>query len=102
MQLNSCPALAKWHILTYMPVISNFLGILIKMFFDDHNPPHFHAEYQGYEIMVSIKTGVVRGEFPPRALRHVLEWYDLHKKELEENWQLAQNGKTLKPIEGLE
>ena len=85
-----------------MPIISNFLGILIKMFFEDHNPPHFHAQYQGYEIIVNIKTGVIRGEFPPRALRLVLEWYDLHRAELEENWEIAQNGGTLKNIDGLE
>ena len=60
-----------------MPVISRFLGIIIAMYWDDHAPPHFHAKYTDYEITVNILTGVVEGKFPKRALRHVLEWYEL-------------------------
>jgi hypothetical protein len=84
-----------------MPEISRFLGIVIYMHWSDHNPPHFHAVYGDYEIIVTI-TGVVRGEFPKRALRAVLEWLDLHQEELLENWQLAQADKPLKSIEPLE
>lgn len=52
------------------------------MYWDDHTPPHFYAKYGGYEITVNILTGIVEGRFPKRALRHVLEWYELHKEEL--------------------
>jgi hypothetical protein len=57
-----------------MPEISRFLGIVIGMYWSDHAPPHFHAKYSGYEITVDIETGIVRGEFPKRALRAVLDW----------------------------
>ncbi|MDE0513477.1 MAG: DUF4160 domain-containing protein [Gammaproteobacteria bacterium] len=85
-----------------MPVISRFLGITIAMYWRDHGPPHFHAKYSGYEIRVDIVTGEVHGEFPKRALRHVLEWHGMHKKELVENWQLCQKNEALKLIEPLE
>jgi hypothetical protein len=62
-----------------MPEISRFYGIVIKMFFDDHNPPHFHAYYNGEEIMININDGKVKGQFPRRALKLVYSWYDLHK-----------------------
>jgi hypothetical protein len=52
-----------------MPEISRFLGIIIRIFFKDHAPPHFHAEYGDYEMSVDIHTGVVEGKFPKRALR---------------------------------
>jgi Domain of unknown function (DUF4160) len=62
-----------------MPEISRFLGIVIAMFYRDHAPAHFHAVYGDYEVTVAIETGVVTGRFPRRALRHVLEWYELTK-----------------------
>ena len=65
-----------------MPTISKFLGIIISMYWDDHAPPHFHAKYGKYEMTVEIDTGVVEGKFPKRALRHVLEWHELHQEEL--------------------
>ena len=68
----------------------------------DHAPPHFHAFYGDFEIEVSIEDGVVTGKFPKRALRHVLEWYDLHKVELLEDWNLASERKPLKKIPPLE
>ena len=85
-----------------MPVISRFLGIIIYMNWADHPLPHFHARYGDYEITVEISTGVVRGEFPKRAIRAVLEWLDEHKVELLENWDLAQQRKQLNPIQPLE
>lgn len=57
-----------------MPEISRFLGIVIGMFFSEHGPAHFHAVYGEYKITVEIESGQVRGEFPPRAQRLVLEW----------------------------
>ena len=85
-----------------MPVISRFLGIIIAMYWDDHAPPHFHAKYGEYEITVNILTGMVEGKFPKRALHHVLEWYELHREELIENWELCQKDdapKSIKPLE---
>jgi Domain of unknown function (DUF4160) len=85
-----------------MPVISRFLGIVIAIYWDDHSPPHFHAKYGDYEITVDIHTGVVAGKFPKRALRHVLEWYELHKDELLEDWDLCRTQQMPNPIEPLE
>ena len=72
------------------------------MFWDDHTPPHFHAKYGEYEIIVNILTGVVEGEFPRRALRHVIEWYELHSDELLEDWELCRKSEMPKPIQPLE
>ena len=85
-----------------MPEISRFLGIVIAIFYRDHPPSHFHAVYGEYRITVTIEDGVVSGKFPKRALRHVLEWHELHKDELLENWELARDRKPLKPIAPLE
>ncbi len=85
-----------------MPEISRFLGIVVYMNWADHPLPHFHARYGDYEVTVEIETGVVRGTFPKRAMRAVLEWLDLHQEELLVDWSLAQQRKPLKPIEPLE
>lgn len=85
-----------------MPEISRFLGIVIAMYYRDHLPPHFHAIYGEYDVTVEIETGIVEGVFPKRALRHLLEWYDLHVDELRLNWELARRGEPLRPVEPLE
>jgi hypothetical protein len=85
-----------------VPELSRFLGIVIAMFYRDHEPAHFHAMYGEYEITVGIEDGVVKGEFPKRALRHVLEWYELNKFALSENWQCAKERKPLQRIPPLE
>jgi len=85
-----------------MPEISRFLGIVIAMFYRDHPPPHFHAIYGEYEITVEIESGIVNGRFPKRALGFVLEWLDLHKDALLENWHLAEERRPLKKISPLE
>lgn len=85
-----------------MPEISRFLGIVIAMFWRDHEPPHFHAYYGDYEITVTIENGVVSGRFPKRALRCVLEWLDLHQEELMRNWTHASLREPLEPIAPLE
>ncbi len=69
-----------------MPEISRFLGIIIFMNFNEHAPPHFHAKYGDYQISVEIQTGILEGKFPPRALKHVLEWHSQHQAELLDNW----------------
>lgn len=57
-----------------MPEISRFLGIVIAMYYNDYDPPHFHARYGEYEVTVGIADGLVEGCFPRRALNLVLEW----------------------------
>lgn len=84
-----------------MPQISTFYGIIILMNFTDHAPAHFHAWYNEYKAIISIKDGVVKGEMPGRALKMILEWLELHKEELKENWEKAQKGDPLKKIEPL-
>ncbi len=84
-----------------MPEISRFYGIIVRMFFNDHNPPHFYVEYQDYEAIISIKDGIVNGNMPRRALKLVFEWLDLHKDELIENWEFAHAEKPLNKIEPL-
>jgi hypothetical protein len=81
--------------------ISRFYGIIIQMFFNDHNPPHFHVVYGEFKAVINIDDEIVEGFMPKRALKLVFEWMDLHKKELIDNWQLAQNGELPKKIEPL-
>lgn len=71
------------------------------MNFSDHDPAHFHAWYNEYKAIISIKDGVVKGEMPGRALKMILEWLEQHKEELMENWEKAQKGDLLKKIEPL-
>jgi hypothetical protein len=85
-----------------MPEISRFLGIIIYMVYNDHNPSHFHAKYGDYKISVEIESGIIEGKFPKRALNAVMEWYELHKEELLENWNLAVIHNELKKIAPLE
>jgi len=85
-----------------VPQISRFFGIVIAMYHDDHQPPHFHARYAGKEIQVGIADGRVIGSFPHRAQVLVLEWWSLHREELEANWQLVVEGKQPNPIAPLE
>jgi hypothetical protein len=73
------------------------------MFFNDHNPPHFHASYGDHEAAVSIRDGAVLwGSLPRRALGHVQEWRQAHVAELEDNWERARAKQLLRPIAPLE
>ena len=85
-----------------MPEISRFLGIVIRMYYRDHAPPHFHATYGDYDITVDIETGVTEGRFPRRALAAVLDWFEQHQNELRENWGRARREEPLEKIEPLE
>jgi len=85
-----------------VPEISRFYGIVIKMYFDDHNPPHFHADYGSAEAVVDIHNlAIIAGELPPRALGLVAEWASLHQEELRACWQRARNLESLGKIEPL-
>jgi len=86
-----------------MPTISTFYGILIQMFWGDHAPPHFHALYAEYEVLIDIRTlEVMKGTMPRRALALILEWASLHRKELQEDWILCETNQSLKKISPLE
>ena len=81
-----------------MPQISSFYGIIILMNFTDHAPAHFHAWYNEYKVIVSIKDSIVKGEMPGRALKMILEWLEQHREELMKNWEKAQKGDPLDKI----
>ncbi|MBI5243092.1 MAG: DUF4160 domain-containing protein [Elusimicrobia bacterium] len=86
-----------------MPEISRFLGIVIKMFFDDHNPPHFHAEYGGDAALIDIRNlSTFSGRLPPRVMGLVIEWATLHQQELLADWERAQAQQALQKIAPLE
>jgi hypothetical protein len=85
-----------------MPEISCFFGISIKMFFGDHLPPHFHAEYGEFKAQVEIRSLVIiAGDLPPRALGMVVEWASQHQDELQQLWDLASKNQALHRIEPL-
>lgn len=85
-----------------MPTISSFYGILIRMYFSDHPPPHFHVRYGEHKARYSIATGdQIDGQLPSRAARLVSEWAELHRDELEENWRRCEQQLPLTAVEPL-
>lgn len=86
-----------------MPTISEFFGIVIRMYFNDHPPPHFHAYYGEAEALYAIQTlEVIQGGLPRRAHNLVLEWASVHRAELLKNWNQARVSQPLVPILPLE
>ena len=85
-----------------VPIISRFYGIVIAMYFNDHNPPHFHAKYSGYEALFNFDGDVLEGELSRRASKFVQEWISYHQSELEDNWEKAKSGQALEFIAPLE
>lgn len=82
-----------------MPRISQFYGIVIEMYFDDHPPPHFHARYSGDEAIIVIATGdVLVGSIPGRALKLVREWLESNRDALAANWERASALQPPEPI----
>jgi len=86
-----------------LPIISRFFGIIIRMFFNDHAPPHFHAEYAGRRALVNIQTlEIIDGQLSRRAQELVLDWAELHQDELMKAWnmcQLHQQPSEIAPLE---
>ena len=79
-----------------MPEISRFFGIVIKMFFGDHAPPHFHAEYGNEKAVFDIRTLIViRGSLSPRVLGLVIEWASQHQSELLDLWERSSKNQSL-------
>ena len=85
-----------------MPEICRFFGIVIKMFWDDHNPPHFHAIYADEEALIDIMSlALFAGRLSPRALGLVIEWATLHQHELLDDWRRAEKQRPIEKIEPL-
>ena len=84
-----------------MAFIARFFGIIIKMYYNEHNPPHFHAEYQGFHAIFDIENShKVKGRFPSKAEKIVSEWAEQRKSELLDNWQRMRKGQIFRRIKG--
>ena len=84
-----------------MPEISRFYGIVIRMYWREHNPPHLHAEYSGHEQIDMRNRTIIGGWLPTRALNLVTEWASLHEKELLALWESARGLRPLHRIDRL-
>lgn len=84
-----------------MPTISMFYGIIISMFNDEHNPPHFHANYQDNEGVFNMEGELIEGEMPRRQQKFIAAWAEIHKDELLANWELAKKNQKLFRIDPL-
>lgn len=85
-----------------MPEISLFYGIRVTMYYDDHNPPHFHVEYAGNKAIIDIlNASVMRGALPNKQLKLVLAWCVIHQDELMQNWELSKQSLPLNRINPL-
>jgi hypothetical protein len=86
-----------------VPEISRFFGIIITMYFSDHQPPHFHVRYGDFKAQISIDSiSILRGNLPPRVFGLVAEWALVHRDELQDNWKLVQNETLPNKIDPLE
>lgn len=85
-----------------MPTISYFYGIYIRLYANEHNPPHFHVKYNEFEASIDIITGEIKdGKLPLKARALTEEWRLIHKKELIEAWNLMLKYEQIKKIPGL-
>lgn len=85
-----------------MPYVSMFFGIIIRMFHNEHNPPHFHAEYQGQRGVFSVNGTVIKGNITSKTAKKLIqEWAMLHQDEIMQNWRKAEQGKQIDRIEPL-
>lgn len=84
-----------------MPEICRFYGIIISLFWRDHNPPHIHFTYGNYECTISVIDRVVEGKSPAKVISKVNEWIDAHENEILALWEKAQKGEPLNKIEPL-
>jgi len=85
-----------------MPEISRFYGIIIYIFYREHQPSHFHAVYGEHEALITIDNlAILHGHLPPRALGLVIEWATIYQEELKKIWQQAMEHKKLNKIEPL-
>lgn len=86
-----------------MPVVSIFFGIIVRMYYNEHNPPHIHVEFKESKAVIDFQGNVLKGGLQSRtALKLVREWVDLHTFELEEDWNAARAGRLIKKIDPLD
>ena len=86
-----------------MPYVSFFFGIIIRMFHNDHNPPHFHAEYQGQKAKFDLDGNMIVGNIRSRTAKTLIKkWATLHKEELTTNWELGQKLGEIRKIDPLD
>lgn len=86
-----------------MPFISMFFGIIIRMFYNEHNPPHFHAEYQGQRGVFDFHGNMLKGSIKSKTAKKLIkEWSNLHHQELIENWEKAMSSKQIDKIAPLD
>jgi uncharacterized protein DUF4160 len=84
-----------------VPTIAYFLGIAVSMYYRDHNPPHIHVEYQGFEALVAIDDArILRGRLPPTVMLIIRRWVTLRRDALMENWRRARGHEELERIAG--
>ncbi|MCB4791840.1 MAG: DUF4160 domain-containing protein [Elusimicrobia bacterium] len=82
-----------------MPIISKFFGIVIRMFYYEHNPPHLHAEYQSEKAVFDLQGNILKGNIQSKTARKLIrDWIDIHVTELEADWKLSKAGKEIKKI----
>ena len=86
-----------------MPEVSRFYGIIIRFYYRDHPPTHFHAIYAEHEALIEIETGnIYQGHLPITAYDLVKQWRQIHLQELRENWDRARLSQPVHLIEPLE
>ena len=86
-----------------MPTISQFYGITIRMYFDDHPPPHFHAYYGNDAAKIDIESlEITEGKLRRRTIGLIQEWAANHRDELRENWRRAEAHLALLDIDPLD
>ncbi|MDT3738292.1 MAG: DUF4160 domain-containing protein [Candidatus Kapabacteria bacterium] len=87
-----------------MPEISRFFGLIITMYGEDHNPPHFHVQYNEFRAIIEIITGeILQGSLPSKQLKYIQVWADIHRNELLDNFiKLNSEIKSFAKIKPLE
>lgn len=84
-----------------MPILSMFYGIIIRMYYEDHQPPHFHAYYGDYEAVFDFSGEIIQGEIPKKQQKLIAAWCVIHHDELIANWKLTQENESVFKIEPL-
>jgi len=84
-----------------MPIISMFYGIIISMYYNDHNPPHIHTKYQSQKEIFDLEGNLIEGVFPKKQTRLVVAWIEIHQDSIAANWELARTEQPLYQIDPL-
>ena len=86
-----------------MPIISALFGIVVRMYYDDHSPAHFHAEFHGERGSFGLDGDLLSGQIRSRVARRLIrEWALAHRRELQENWLNSSEGRPMRTIAPLE